>query len=112
MATVAAPEPAARAQFRISLPRFIVLATTVFLLLGLGSLLAWLKTGEVECARAFFLGPGALFLVLLAALEFSLCRIVVRQFGEGEPLRPAWFLIMLAGGCHLVSAVCIQLLGC
>jgi hypothetical protein len=95
---------------RISLPRFIILATSVCLFVGLGSLLAWLKTGRVECARAFFVGPGALYLVFLGALEFSLCRIVVRQFSEGESLRPAWFLIMLSAGCHLVSAVTMQIL--
>jgi len=102
--------PAAN-QSRVSLPRFIVLAASVFLFLGLGSLLAWLYTAEVECARTFFHGPGALYLVLLAALEFPLCRIVVRQFSEGEALRPAWFLIMLSAGCHLVSTVSVQILG-
>src|SRR4051794_23661902 len=86
---------------RISLPRFILLATSVFLFLGLGSLLAWLCTGRVECVRTFFVGPGALYLIFLAALEFSLCRMVLRQFADGESLRPAWFLIALSGGCHL-----------
>ena len=37
--------------------------------------------------------------------------MVLRQFSEGEPLRPAWFLIMLAGGCHLAGTVCGQVLG-
>jgi hypothetical protein len=95
----------------MSLTRFILLATSVFLLVGLGSLLAWLYTDRVECLRTFFRGPGALFLVFVAALGLSLCRLVVRQFSAGEPLRPAWFLLMAAGACQLVSAVCVQILG-
>ena len=95
---------------RMLLPRFILLATAVFLFTGLGALVAWLRTGHVECAATFFRGPGALYLVLLAVLGFSLCRIVVHQFAPGEPLRPAWFLVLLSAGCHLVSAVCVQFL--
>jgi hypothetical protein len=105
-----APARPTAALNRMSLPRFIILATSVFLFTGLGSLLAWLRTGQVECAATFFRGPGALYLVFLAALQFSLCRIAVRQFSIGEALRPAWFLLMLSGGCHLVSAICVQIL--
>jgi hypothetical protein len=96
---------------RMSLTRFILLATSVFLFVGLGSLLAWLYTDRVECLRTFFRGPGAIYLVFLAALAFSLCRLVVRQFSAGEPLRPAWFLLMAAGACQLVGTVCVQILG-
>jgi hypothetical protein len=96
---------------RMSLPRFVMLATSIFLVMGFGALMAWQVTGRVECMRAFFHGPGAMYLVFLAALEFSLGRMVVRQFSEGEPLQPAWFLIMLSGGCQMVSAVCVQILG-
>jgi hypothetical protein len=95
---------------RMSLPRFIQLATSIFLVVGLGSLIAWQVTGKVECVRAFFDGSGAIYLVFLAALEFSLGRLVVRQFSADEPLQPAWFLIMVAGGCHLVGALCTQVL--
>jgi hypothetical protein len=87
-----------------------MLATSIFLFVGLGALVAWQITGRVECVRVFFRGPGALYLVFLAALEFSLARMVVRQFAEGEPLQPAWFLIMLSAGCHTVSALCVQVL--
>src|SRR6476469_9675964 len=96
--------------FRISLPQFVLLATSIFLVMGFGALMAWQVTGRVECVHAFFLGPGAMYLVFLAVLEFSLGRMVVRQFSEGEPLQPAWFLIMLSGGCHMVSALCVQIL--
>ena len=94
----------------MSLPRFILLATSIFLVVGLGALVAWQVTGRVECVRAFFGGSGAIYLVFLAAMEFSLGRLVVRQFSEDEPLQPAWFLIMVAGGCHLVGALCTQVL--
>jgi hypothetical protein len=100
----------ATAGSRISLPHFVLLATSIFLVVGLGALMAWLVTGRAECVRAFLQGPGAIYLVFLAALEFSLARMVVRQFSEGEPLRLAWFLIMLSGGCHMVSVVCAQVL--
>jgi hypothetical protein len=96
---------------RVSLPRFVILATSIFLFVGLGSLLAWAGTGRMECARAFFRGPGAAYLVFLTLIEFSLCRMALRQFLEGEPLRPAWFLLTLSSGCNIVSAVCVQILG-
>src|SRR4051812_12470922 len=89
---------------RMSLPRFILLATSIFLFVGLGALVAWQVTGRMESVRIFFRGSGAMYLVFLAVIEFSLGRLVVRQFSEGEPLQPAWFLIMMSGGCHLVSA--------
>jgi hypothetical protein len=98
------------ATVRMSLPRFILLATSVFLFLGLGALVAWQVTGRMESVRIFFRGSGAMYLVFLAVIEFSLGRLVVRQFSEGEPLQPAWFLIMMSGGCHLVSALCVQIL--
>jgi len=96
--------------FRVSLPRFIMLAASIFLFVGLGALAAEQITGRAECVRTFFRGPGAFCLVFLATLEFSLARLVVRQFAEGEPLQPAWFLIMLSGGCHMASALCVQIL--
>jgi hypothetical protein len=95
---------------RISLPRFVLLATAVFLFTGFGSLLAWLSTGKAECATTFFTGPGTLYLLFLTGFEFSLCRIVVRQFKPGEPLRPTWFLMMVSAGCHVVSTICMQVL--
>src|ERR1051326_9033757 len=88
---------------RLSLPRFVLLATAVFLFTGVGSLLAWLGTGNAQCATAFFAGPGTLYLLFLTIFEFSLCRIVLRQFKPGEPLRPTWFLMMVSAGCHVVS---------
>jgi len=101
----------ARDPFRVSLPRFILLATSVFLLVGLGALVAAEVTGRAGCVDIFFRGPGAVLLVMLAFFEFSLARMVVRQFSNGEPLQPAWFLIMLSGGCHLLAALCVQILG-
>lgn len=97
--------------FRVSLPGFILLTTSVFLFVGLGALVAGEITGRTECVRIFFHGTGALLLIALATFEISLARMVLRQFSEGEPLRPAWFLIMLAGGCHLAGTVCGQVLG-
>ena len=93
---------------RVSLPRFIMLAASVALLVGLGALAASAVTGRGECAEIFFRGSGALFLAALALFQFCLARMVLRQFSEGEPLQPAWFLIMVAAGCRLVSTVCIH----
>ena len=95
---------------RVSLPRFIMLGTSIVLFVGLGALVAGKATGDGHCVEAFFRGSGALFLVALAIFQFSLSRMAARQFSEGEPLQPAWFLIMLAGCCRLVSALCVQIL--
>jgi hypothetical protein len=95
---------------RVSLPRFLLLATSVFLFVGLGALAAWEITGRAECVSAYFHGPGALCLVTLAFFEFSLARLVVRQFSPGETLHPAWFLIMVSAGCHLAGSFCVQIL--
>src|ERR1044071_4522444 len=100
-----APDP-----LRVSLPRFIMLAASIVLFVGLGALLAAQVTGRLECVEAFFHGSGALFLVTLACFQFSLARMAVRQFSEEEPLQPAWFLIMVASGCHLAGALCVQIL--
>ncbi len=100
-----------RRPFRVSLPGFVVLTAAIFLLVGLGAQAATAITGRSTCLQAFFEGSGALLLVMLATFEFSLARLVVRHFSDGEPLRPAWFLIMLAGGCHLVGALCAHVLG-
>jgi hypothetical protein len=96
--------------YRVSLPRFIILTTSVFLVVGLGAQMASAITGRTECLRSFLDGTGALLAVTLAVFEFSLARLVVRQFSEGEPLRPAWFLMMLAGGCQLVGSLCVEVL--
>jgi len=76
----------------------------------LGALVAAQITGRAACLETFFHGPGAMFLVTLACFGFSLARMAVRQFSEGEPLQPAWFLIMLSGGCQLAGAICVQIL--
>src|SRR6478672_11992442 len=94
----------------MSLPRFILLATAIFLFVGLGATLAARLTGRSECVDAFFTGSGALFQVALAFFQFALARMVLHQFSEGEPLQPAWFLIMLSSACHLAGSVCVHML--
>ena len=76
----------------------------------MGALAAWEITGRAECVSAYFHGPGTVCLIALAFFEFSLARLVVRQFAPGEALRPAWFLIMVSAGCHLAGSLCRQIL--
>ena len=108
-----APATAARSKILaapVSLPVFILVATTIHVFAGLGALCAWHVTGKVDCVEIFFLGPGGFFLVALALFEFFLARMVMRQFSGGEPLQPAWFLIALSAGCHLAGVLCVQVL--
>jgi hypothetical protein len=95
---------------RVSLPRFVAVAASVFLFVGLGAFAASEITGRELCISAYFQGPATLWLVAMAFFEFALARIVLRQFSKGEPMQPAWFLIMLSAGCHLTGAIFVQIL--
>lgn len=100
----------ARLLRRISAPALIFWATAAILLLGAAALCAWVATGRFDWVRYFFDFPGALFLVSLNALELSFSLVARRQFTQGEPLRFAWTMIVLAAACHLAGGILIQIL--
>jgi hypothetical protein len=94
-----------------ALPLGIVLTTGAVLVAGVLTLIPWLATGDVAGLRLFFDGPGALFLGGLPVIEFLLCLLVVSSFSRGEPLRPAWILIVSAAACHATGGLLAHILG-
>jgi hypothetical protein len=95
----------------ISFPFVIKVFTAA--LLGIGSIpcIHWLATGDPSWVNMFFRYPGALFFLLMASLELGLSLRVWREFEPQESLSAAWALLVLAAGCHLLSALFAQILG-
>jgi hypothetical protein len=56
----------------------------------------WFASGDNSRIELFFKYQGSIFFVLCAAVELLLAWIGYRQFSQGEPMRAAWMLIMLA----------------
>ena len=56
----------------------------------------WLNSGDDSRIEIFFRYQGSIFFVACAAVELLLAWIAFRQFSQGEPMRAAWMLIMLA----------------
>ncbi len=73
--------------------------------LGLAAFAAWGRTGDPSWVGTFFRLPGTLATVGLALLEVWFCLHVVREFGRGDALRPAWMLIVGSAVCNLASAL-------
>lgn len=88
----------------------ILVASSIFLSLGIVALVAWGATGNVAWVVDFFRIPGALLLSWLAFVEFWLALRVQRHFLPGEPLHRAWLWICAAALAHFLSAVCAQIL--
>ena len=89
----------------------ILLASGVFLALGIVADAAWLLTGNRAWVEVVFRVPGALLMALLALTELWLSVRVLRQYSPGEPMRTAWWPIAFSAGCDLAGTVCVQVLG-
>jgi hypothetical protein len=88
-----------------SAPRLIVHTTGLLLFVGAAATMAWWRTGDTAWIQGFFSYAGALFLVGCSAAGALLSFIIWRQFSRGEPLRPAWFLILLSALCQLTGGL-------
>lgn len=92
-------------------PRWIFSSTALLLLAGFGAFLAWWRTGNPFWIRAYFYYPGALFFIACGLVQAWLSYLCWRQFSSGDRLRPAWFLILLAGVFQLLGGLLSHILG-
>lgn len=93
-----------------SLANCILGIVTAHLAVGIYTHTAWLLTGDESILRYYFDYEGASILVIFAAAEIVLSISAYRQFASHQPLRRAWFFIMLAAACHFAGAVLKHLL--
>jgi hypothetical protein len=100
-------------RFPFSLPAlssFVLFATSAHLTLALATHCLWLLRGNQAIFRYYFGYEDPLFLVFCTTLEFFWARLAWRQFAAGQPLRRAWFLIMLSAFCHWVGMILSHIL--
>jgi hypothetical protein len=71
----------------------------------------WLWTGNEGWIRYFYDYQSPLFFVGFGNVEMCLCYMAWRQFTGKEPMRFAWFSIMLAATCRFIGFVFSQVLG-
>jgi hypothetical protein len=93
-----------------ALPNSILLVSSIHLGIGLLLWFAWQLGGSVDWVLQYFRWAGAFFLVGTAAVELGLTLFIRSRFGPGEPLSPAWTLLMLAAGARLVGHSAAHLL--
>lgn len=89
--------------------RWIARVTGIHLLLGLLALVLWLGSGEAIWIRGYLRYAGALFVVGFALAELLLTWRVLRAFGPGDALRPAWLLISVAAAARFVGFVLAEI---
>jgi hypothetical protein len=94
-----------------SAPRWIVLVTTVEALVGLAMVQAMIAARTTFTVSLSADAPGALLLVGMACVQAWLSVCVLRSFRRGDPLRPAWLLIALAGFSRALGGVLAEVVG-
>jgi len=94
-----------------SIPRSVLLATLIQMALGIGAVISWRVTGVLAIVVDFFHYEGALFFVLVSAVELWLSYYCWRQFSTGESLGTAWRWIVGASFAHFTGMVLSQILG-
>ena len=94
-----------------SIPRSVLLATLIQMALGAGALISWRVTGVLAIVVDFFHYEGALFFVLVSAVELWLSYYCWRQFSKGESIGAAWRWIVSASVAHFTGMVLSQILG-
>ena len=94
-----------------SIPRSVLLATLIQMALGIGAMISWRVTGVLAIVVDFFHYEGALFFVLVSAVELWLSYYCWRQFSTGESLGTAWRWIVGASFAHFTGMVLSQILG-
>ncbi len=91
-----------------SAPRWIMMVTGAYLLLGLFALYAYSSAAPALAMQAPSGGAEGLSVTGMAAAQSWLCLLLFRGFRAGAPLRRAWFLIMLAGVAHVAGGLLDQ----
>lgn len=86
----------------------ILLATAVYLVIGLLTYVAWQVSGNQAWIDEFFRVPGSLLTVSLSLIQLTYAIRVCGQFSFGEPLYLAWQLISASAACDLVGSLTVQ----
>ncbi len=92
------------------LVKWLLAIVTAQLLAGIFVHIGWLRSGDASLLRYYFEYPGSLFLVGFSALEVIFGFLAYRQFSPGQPLRSAWFFILIAAVCHFAGSLLRHLL--
>jgi hypothetical protein len=87
-----------------SAPRWIVLFTGAYLVVGLIALYLWHAVSQMSMQLSSS-GTESLAVVGMAVAETWLCALVMRSFPRGAPLRTAWLLILLSAAARAVCGV-------
>lgn len=91
--------------------RIILAVTATFLAAGAFTFAAWRITKNDAWIDIFFQVPGALLMVLFAAVALGASVLVIREFSPGQSLRTAWQFITIAAACDLAGSIASHILG-
>lgn len=94
-----------------SAPRWIIMVTGAYLLLGAFALYVWCVAAPTLSMRAPSSGAEGLSVTGMAAVQAWLCLLALRSFQPGAALRRVWFLIMLSALCRVAGGLLAQVLG-
>jgi len=102
--------PIAELESPLGFSKLLLGLTAVYLAVGVLAFAVSQFTGNHRWVSEFFAVPCALWLVWMAAIELWFAIRVKLEFSSRQPLHVAWRLITLSAGCHLVGALCVQIL--
>ncbi|HEY1203500.1 MAG: hypothetical protein ABSH46_03130 [Bryobacteraceae bacterium] len=91
-----------------SAPRWIIMVTGAYLVLGLFALYVWYSAAQRLSMQTPSAGAEGLSVTGMAAAQAWLCLLVFRSFQRGAPLRRVWLLIMLSAIAHVAGGLIAQ----
>ncbi len=93
------------ASLGVDWPRVFLWATVGLLASAAPFYLAWAWTHSFAPVRFFYDYPANVFFVVIAIIGCWLCWIAWLEFGPGDLLRPAWFLIAVAATWQAIGYI-------
>ncbi len=91
--------------------RLVLAVTSTYMVVGLLVFRRSLFAANYGSVEEFFKIPAALLMVWLASVELLFAIRVMQLFARHQAMYGAWRLIAVSAGCHLVSSICVQVLG-
>jgi hypothetical protein len=101
--TSSAPQFSVASGWIENTPQRIMTVGAVVTVVGLGTWVSWLATGDYTLINAFFRYPNALFTFVICLVEVLLCLHVWRRLDKTDAMRGAWFWLFLASLAHLTG---------
>lgn len=93
-----------------TLSRWLILATMFHLAAGLVLWGAWRAGAQFEPLRAYFDGPGALFLTCFGVLELMLAAFAWSSFTWSQPMWASWGCLTVAAAVRLAGIIIAHIL--